>query len=163
MAAYFSQISRKSGTRRRQVFTSPIVPTRMLTSTPIKLQRRPLIFICHSYGGVLLSHCLVRANAIEDERRRSLYKSTYGMLFFGTPHRGSPKDDVLKMVEQAHPNRVPALMQTAPGSGELKLQLQLFADLVRDRQVGSFYETEPTPVPTQVGGAHISYVYGATG
>ncbi|KAI0481790.1 hypothetical protein F4859DRAFT_476008 [Xylaria cf. heliscus] len=117
-----------------------------------ELQRRPLIFICHSYGGVLLSHCLVRANALEDEQRRSLYKSTYGMLFFGTPHRGSPKDDVLKMVEQAHPNRVPALMQTAPGSGELKLQLQLFADLVRDRQIGSFYETEPTPVPSQVDG-----------
>ncbi|KAH8719384.1 hypothetical protein GQ44DRAFT_623397 [Phaeosphaeriaceae sp. PMI808] len=115
----------------------------------VELQRRPLIFICHSYGGVLLSHCLVRASTLEEESRRSLYKSCYGMLFFGTPHRGSPKDDILKMVEQPYPNRVPALMQTAPDSGELKFQLQLFSDLVRDRQIGSFYETEPTPAPSQ--------------
>lgn len=72
------------------------------------------------------------------------------MLFFGTPHRGSPKDDVLKMVEQAYPNRVPTLLQTGPDSGELQLQLQLFSDIVGDRQIGSFYETEPTPVPMQV-------------
>jgi hypothetical protein len=72
------------------------------------------------------------------------------MLFFGTPHRGSPKEDILKMVEESYPNRVPALMQTTPDSGELKFQLQLFSDLVRDRQIGSFYETEPTPTPSQV-------------
>jgi hypothetical protein len=72
------------------------------------------------------------------------------MLFFGTPHRGSPKDDILKMVEQSYPNRVPALMQTTPESDGLMSQLQLFASLVRDRQIGSFYETVPTPTPTQV-------------
>ncbi|KAH7079953.1 hypothetical protein BKA63DRAFT_231448 [Paraphoma chrysanthemicola] len=115
-----------------------------------ELQRRPLIFICHSYGGVLLSHCLVRAYTLEDESRNSLYKSTYGMLFFGTPHRGSPKDDILKMVEQSYPNRIPALMQTTPESDGLMSQLQLFSSIVRDRQIGSFYETEPTPVPTQL-------------
>ncbi|KAI1147078.1 hypothetical protein F4825DRAFT_465998 [Nemania diffusa] len=120
-----------------------------------ELQRRPLIFICHSYGGIILSHCLVLANNLESEHRKSLYTSTYGMLFFGTPHRGSPKDDVLKMVEQRHPNRVPALMQTAPDSGELEFQLQLFSNLVGDRQIGSFYETEPTPVPAQVRGQHL--------
>lgn len=72
------------------------------------------------------------------------------MLFFGTPHRGSPKDDVLKMVEQDYPNRIPALLQTGPESGELEFQLQLFSDIVGDRRIGSFYETEPTPTPVQV-------------
>ncbi|KAI0116315.1 hypothetical protein GGR51DRAFT_574646 [Nemania sp. FL0031] len=115
-----------------------------------ELERRPLIFICHSYGGILLSHCLVRANSLEDEHRKSLFTSTYGMLFFGTPHKGSPKDDVLKMVEQTYPNRIPALMQTAPDSGDLEFQLQLFSTLVGDRQIGSFYETEPTPAPSQI-------------
>ncbi|KAK7425600.1 hypothetical protein QQZ08_007923 [Neonectria magnoliae] len=114
-----------------------------------ELQRRPLIFICHSYGGIVLSHCLVRACLSDNESRKSLYKSTYGMVFFGTPHRGSPKDDVLKMVEQAYPNRVPALLQTGPDSGELRLQLQYFSDIIGDRQIGSFYETEPTPSPVQ--------------
>lgn len=72
------------------------------------------------------------------------------MLFFGTPHRGSPKDDILKMVEESYPNRISALMQTTPDSDGLMSQLQLFANLVRDRQIGSFYETEPTLTPSQV-------------
>ena len=72
------------------------------------------------------------------------------MLFFGTPHRGSPKEDVLKMVEHAYPNRVPALLQTTPGSESLMYQLGLFMDIIGDRQIGSFYETEPTPTPAQV-------------
>ena len=85
----------------------------------------------------------------ENYARGSIYKSTYGMLFFGTPHRGSPKDDVLKMVEQTFPNRVPALLETDPNNQDLKTQLDYFAKIIGDRQIGSFYETEPTPTPVQ--------------
>lgn len=97
-----------------------------------------------------MSNSMVMASTAEKESENSIYKSTYGMMFFGTPHRGSPKDDILKMVEHAYPNRVPALTETAPDSAALKLQLQLFTELVRDRKVASFYETEPTAAPSQV-------------
>lgn len=93
---------------------------------------------------------MVRAYGLKDESRHSLYKSTYGMLFFGTPHRGSPKDDILKMIEQSHPERIPALLQTTPNSDDLMSQLKLFENIIGERPIGGFYETEPTPAPIQV-------------
>ncbi|KAK0639378.1 hypothetical protein B0T16DRAFT_497485 [Cercophora newfieldiana] len=117
----------------------------------VDLQQRPLIFICHSYGGIILSYSLVRssnAHTMENENqasRHSVYKSTYGMLFFGTPHRGSRKEDLLKMVQDEHPNRIPALLQSKPDSGRLLDQLGHLKDIIGDRRVGSFYELKPTP------------------
>lgn len=117
----------------------------------VDLQQRPLIFICHSYGGIILSYSLVRssnAHTMENENqasRHSVYKSTYGMLFFGTPHRGSRKEDLLKMVEHEHPNRIPVLLQSKPDSGRLLDQLGHLKDVIGDRRVGSFYELKPTP------------------
>lgn len=51
---------------------------------------RPLIFVAHSLGGILIKVAL-------DSSRRSthqpqylpLYTSTHGIIFLGTPHRGS--------------------------------------------------------------------------
>ncbi|KAL4949046.1 hypothetical protein BDW69DRAFT_175260 [Aspergillus filifer] len=49
---------------------------------------RPIIFICHSLGGLVVKSALRHAN-----ERRTLYgniaNSTKAILFFGTPHQGS--------------------------------------------------------------------------
>ncbi|OAP55707.1 hypothetical protein AYL99_09859 [Fonsecaea erecta] len=51
--------------------------------------RRPLIFIGHSFGGNLIEQAIVDAS-----RNRSEFtpvaESTVGVVFLGTPHRGSP-------------------------------------------------------------------------
>ncbi|KAH9208242.1 Alpha/Beta hydrolase protein, partial [Leptodontidium sp. 2 PMI_412] len=52
------------------------------------LQKRPIIFICHSMGGIVVKKALIVAK-IEDELYESIRTSVNGILFLATPHRGS--------------------------------------------------------------------------
>jgi hypothetical protein len=74
-----------------------------------------------------------------------LHKATYGMLLFGIPHRGLVVDEIQKMLagEDGHPRRR-LLEQIRQKSDLLASQLDNFRNLVRDRKVVSFYETEQT-------------------
>ncbi len=53
------------------------------------------------------------------------------------------------MVEQGNPRKI-MLLQTEPGADVLRIQLDDFANIIEDRKVESFYETELTPAPEQV-------------
>ncbi|KAJ5745879.1 hypothetical protein N7520_011061 [Penicillium odoratum] len=48
---------------------------------------RPIIFICHSLGGIVFKQALVKAR--ERDRFTELLKKIRGVAFFGTPHAGS--------------------------------------------------------------------------
>jgi hypothetical protein len=65
----------------------------MLTFAQLKKAlERPIIFICHSLGGLVVKRCLIHCKNVRHahtERLRSIYVSTYGILFLGTPHNGS--------------------------------------------------------------------------
>lgn len=53
---------------------------------------RPLVFVCHSLGGLVTKQCLIYSRSISSSRLehlRSVYVSTYGIVFLGTPHNGS--------------------------------------------------------------------------
>ena len=55
------------------------------------LKNRPIIFVAHSLGGIILKAALLqsdRARAGAQEHNRSIKTSTYGILFLGTPHQG---------------------------------------------------------------------------
>ncbi|RMZ83337.1 hypothetical protein DV737_g1743, partial [Chaetothyriales sp. CBS 132003] len=57
-----------------------------------KALERPIIFICHSLGGLVVKRALIHSRAARHqnlERLRSVYVATYGILFLGTPHTGS--------------------------------------------------------------------------
>ncbi|KAI4601048.1 Serine active site containing protein 1 [Pestalotiopsis sp. 9143b] len=47
---------------------------------------RPLIFICHSLGGILVKRTLISAK--HSDTYQNIVNNTYGIIFFGTPHRG---------------------------------------------------------------------------
>ncbi|KAH9906070.1 hypothetical protein F4778DRAFT_693094 [Xylariomycetidae sp. FL2044] len=52
----------------------------------------PIIWVCHSLGGILTKRALLYSNDLrlsQHEDYRSIYVSTYGMIFLGTPHTGS--------------------------------------------------------------------------
>ncbi|KAL8792224.1 MAG: hypothetical protein Q9195_005180 [Heterodermia aff. obscurata] len=52
---------------------------------------RPIIFIAHSLGGLIVKRALVHSSGIRGNKiahLRSIYVSTHAILFFGTPHKG---------------------------------------------------------------------------
>jgi hypothetical protein len=51
-------------------------------------EERPIIFICHSLGGIVLKKALIVAHQ-KAERYSSISRDTFGVMFMGTPHRGS--------------------------------------------------------------------------
>lgn len=54
--------------------------------------QNPIIWVCHSLGGILVKRALLYSNdvrAAHHEDHRSIYVSTYGLIFLGTPHAGS--------------------------------------------------------------------------
>jgi triacylglycerol esterase/lipase EstA (alpha/beta hydrolase family) len=54
---------------------------------------RPIIFIVHSLGGLVLKDALRRswqAHPDNEADLRTVYASTIAIIFMGTPHRGSP-------------------------------------------------------------------------
>jgi len=75
----------------------------------------------------------------------SLYRATYGMLLFAIPHRGLLVSDIQQMLagDKSHP-RERLLQQISSQSDLLIHQLADFKNLIRDRKVVSFYETEQT-------------------
>lgn len=53
---------------------------------------RPLIFIAHSLGGLVVKRALIYSSEIrgtKTEHLRGVFVSTYAILFLGTPHKGS--------------------------------------------------------------------------
>ncbi|EHK42483.1 hypothetical protein TRIATDRAFT_293811 [Trichoderma atroviride IMI 206040] len=113
-----------------------------------ELRQRPLFFIAHSFGGIILAHCLVKAvqtNEDDDPTIATLHKATYGMLLFGIPHKGLLVNDIEKMLagQDNHPRS--ALLQQIGGKSDLlENQLADFKNLVQDRKIVSFYETGQT-------------------
>ncbi|KAF8526885.1 hypothetical protein BU17DRAFT_7170, partial [Hysterangium stoloniferum] len=54
-------------------------------------EKRPLIFVAHSFGGILLKYALIHANAANTThlpKYKAIELSTYGIIFLGTPHQG---------------------------------------------------------------------------
>ena len=114
----------------------------------LQLRQRPLIFIAHSFGGIILARCIVKAKQCEEEDDptiAALHKSTYGIFFFATPHRGLVTEDIRSMIsgKGGHP-RAGLLQEIDQKSNLLMAQLADFKNLIRDRKIVSFFETEQT-------------------
>ena len=52
---------------------------------------RPVIFVVHSLGGIVVKEVLRRSSECHQSQThlRDIYVSTIGVMFFGTPHRGA--------------------------------------------------------------------------
>jgi len=51
---------------------------------------RPLIFVAHSLGGLVVKEVLRRSRGyINQDDLRSVFDATTGIIFFGTPHEGA--------------------------------------------------------------------------
>ena len=52
-------------------------------------QGRPIVFICHSLGGLFVQRALLYSDESPDILYNEVVDSTAGVIFMGTPHRGS--------------------------------------------------------------------------
>ena len=63
---------------------------------------RPLLFIAHSLGGIVVKEALRRSRGCEmyQSQLRNIYESTSGIIFFGTPHGGADPRGLLQHIAE---------------------------------------------------------------
>ncbi|KAF8526910.1 hypothetical protein BU17DRAFT_40153 [Hysterangium stoloniferum] len=82
------QLSEQTPTEHARVFIAKLVLYRNITQT----SDRPMIFIAHSMGGIVLKFALLYANGHHEghvAENKSFSEATKGILFIGTPHQGT--------------------------------------------------------------------------
>ena len=118
-------------------------------------QKRPLLFVCHSLGGVVLKEALVMSSkAVEVKHRKLLELTTvtYGLVFMGVPNLGL-KHNQLETVVKGRPNEgfVKDLLVRSDGEASqfLSYLASEFSSLDRRRrlpfEIVSYYETVRSP------------------
>lgn len=65
-----------------------------------RLGERPLIFVTHSMGGLIIKSLIVGALMSPDEDRKCLVNAVSGIVFCATPHRGSGFADAASVLGQ---------------------------------------------------------------
>ncbi|KAI3335701.1 hypothetical protein F4824DRAFT_510599 [Ustulina deusta] len=107
---------------------------------------RPIFFICHSIGGLVVKSALVKARKHED--LRPLVFDCHGITFFATPHRGSSYLSMPNLRESIQ--NLLFLEKPLPRSITDELRLgykpllklhEKFTDVASELRVWTFYET----------------------
>ncbi|KAK1835683.1 hypothetical protein QBC39DRAFT_340870 [Podospora conica] len=116
---------------------------------------RPLIFIAHSLGGLLVKQCLIKAKM--DANFATLFSAVKGLVFFGVPHAGGNEKLLLmgKVAKSAldlaggnvrfsskdESDFLEAITGGSPSSDNLT---ELFRGINSHCPIVSFYENKPT-------------------
>ncbi|KAB8202865.1 lipa and NB-ARC domain protein [Aspergillus parasiticus] len=119
---------------------------------------RPIIFVCHSLGGLVVKRALIYCKNVSDakiQHLRSIYVSTYGILFLGTPHNGS---DIAKwglllqnicsaVLPKKYMESSSQLVKALRTNNETLQNINsLFADMMSRYHIYFFHETLSTDV-----------------
>jgi hypothetical protein len=131
--------------------TLKILATRLLKNIEelrqIEKCSRPIFFVCHSTGGLVVKMALTEAK----RSKNPILGDCYGITFFSTPHRGS---SYLSRPDFSY--SISEIMQlSAPLPESISSQLRLdhhllksldsdFKSLATELQVWTFFETEDT-------------------
>ncbi|KAI0203059.1 hypothetical protein F4808DRAFT_458281 [Astrocystis sublimbata] len=114
-------------------------------------RNRPLIFVAHSLGGIVVKKALILAN--EDKRRYGdILSSTIGITFMGTPHNGSELanwlsffTNVIKFIPGVNVLRRESIQDLESQSPILNEISKSFLPRCDDLSIMSFIETESEP------------------
>lgn len=63
---------------------------------------RPIIFVCHSLGGLVCQDALVMAHERAQQHLEDIANFTRGVIFLGTPHRGSSLAKIGELVSRSY-------------------------------------------------------------
>ncbi|KAM7211892.1 hypothetical protein V8F06_012734 [Rhypophila decipiens] len=113
-------------------------------------RKRPILWVCHSLGGLVVKAALIAANGYGKNERfpelGAVYEATIGVLFMGTPHRGSSREEDLGQVAKLaatitmHDVNSQLLRTLAPNSHILEEQRDAFTTISKDLDVVCFWE-----------------------
>jgi ankyrin repeat protein len=116
---------------------------------------RPVVFICHSLGGIVVKEMLRQSFGSSSVRihLRDVYTSTVGLIFFGTPHGGADPRGFLHHVLQRLAGILTIRMdekifnELLPSSARLKELREEFNPKMVERQwiIHSFQEADGVP------------------
>ena len=85
---YLSRWHRDAPYQRRSLCGNDLLEElHMQRTKDPRSKHRPLIFVGHSFGGIVIEEAIT--DSISDKDRGYLAMSTVGIVFLGTPHRGS--------------------------------------------------------------------------
>ena len=146
------------GTFAEQLLHSLIAKRRSQTE-----RERPVVFICHSLGGLVFKqvlycdshnhnctdHCQSLVRARERDQFDELLRKIRGVVFFGTPHRGSSLADwgtmfanILKTASLGSSTNSQLSADLKERSKVLQSISKSFVDRSKSLSIISFYETE---------------------
>ncbi|KAH0603219.1 uncharacterized protein H6S33_008223 [Morchella sextelata] len=103
---------------------------------------RPIVFIGHSFGGVIIAQAIVKAKE-NDRIHGTIFKNTHAIAFFGTPHQGLSVDDLLGMLKEGSP-RTQLVQSLRSGNSQLEAELDRFVNCCDDIKIITFYEAIQT-------------------
>lgn len=108
--------------------------------------KRPLIFICHGMGGIIVKRALAfSATQVSNKvtHNYSIYISTFGIIFLGTPHHGMESAGLQSMAQTHYaPNEITVVMTRHHEI--LQNITDQFAPLVKQFHVFFFWEQTKT-------------------
>jgi hypothetical protein len=124
---------------------------------------RPLIFVAHSLGGLVCKKAILLSRNNPETHLQSIYNSTKGIIFMGTPHKGAWMADWARIPAGAlglAKSTNKSLLQILETESQLLESLQIeFWTMVRESrergrrlEVTCFFEELPLPVVGKVVG-----------
>ena len=124
------------------------------------VSERPIIFICHSLGGIIVKRALAYSESRKTkgiEHLHSIYVSTFAVLFLGTPHAGSSIARLgsigQRMLDSLVPSKIwdtngQLLEALKVGSETLQNITDQFVPLMKKFRIYFFWEQEKTDMKT---------------
>ncbi|KAF6228261.1 hypothetical protein HO133_007991 [Letharia lupina] len=118
--------------------------------------QRPIIFVCHSLGGIVVKRAIAYSASRTSksiQHVHSIYVSTFGILFLGTPHDGGNKAKLAstsrRMIGALVPSKIldtegQLLDAVQEGSEVLQNITDMFVPLMKDFHIFFFWEQEKT-------------------
>lgn len=105
---------------------------------------RPIVFICHSLGGLLVKQLLRTAAESNDDGWKRIADSCAGIIFLATPHTGSSLADLLKtFVRRLASVHIDKLATESPELDDLNESFRAYCH-GRKIDVGVYYEKHKT-------------------
>ncbi|KAL6826497.1 hypothetical protein V8C40DRAFT_244386 [Trichoderma camerunense] len=108
---------------------------------------KPIVFIAHSLGGLIIKQFLISLSKSRDEVDQRLRWAIYGIAFFGVPHDGMDIRSLIPMTGD-RPNRFLLESIGFNNSQVLSIQQREFSKAVGgydESEIFSFYETRLSP------------------